>query len=584
MGGGRMRVATGVTGVMTLIALTGMLATCGGPAAYAGLKVHRARIVILAEVRIGNPEARFVRLPILVAAEEPGSEIVGAEVVLAGPVVGGRGQRAGLGEVVGRSLARRHLAEISEGGLLADSRRLDLGVHQAVVYVPVDMRTLGLADGESARLQVRATVARSAANSAGSVSGAGAASATATEGPGGTELDTLIAEATITVSALPSPSGDWYPGDAHFHTSVSDGSLPLPVTIAEAKNTYGMKWLVITDHWSSGGGGGVSKFPATGGAPAGFPSYYDAVMRYGVQNGLPIGPACEWSSAKNAIPGSGSHVLGMGMSRAANWTFPAMWSESRQTLVNRLNAHNPDAFTVAAHPVGAQANGFYDWDWKVSGNDCVELFTDMHAFHETIRTNWFARLRSELATVIASGPAGNFTVGVASSDGHANGVTAVAGGASMTWLWLPSGERTLPSPDNVKAVWRRIRLGNCVASGQGDFARGTFSATSGGTTATVGPGELVKSSAGSSVGLTVAYNARTGRRLKSIDVWRGNADGIVKSGTYAVDTVSGAKSIALTGPVKDCFYVVVAHFYDPASLNTTPRDVVCNPVWVDVTG
>ncbi len=226
-------------------------------------------------------------------------------------------------------------------------------------------------------------------------------------------------------------------------------------------------------------------------------------MRYGTQYGVPIGPACEWSSAKNAIPGSGSHVLGFGLSRAANWTFPAMWTESRQTLVNRLNAHNPDAFTVAAHPEGAQANGFYDWDWSVTGNDCVELFTDMNSFHETIRTNWFARLRSELATVMASGPAGTFTVGIASSDGHANGVTAVAGGASMTWLLLPSGERTLPSPDNVKAVWKRLRLGQCSASGDGDFARATITASAaGGATASGGSGDLVRCAKGSAPSLS----------------------------------------------------------------------------------
>jgi hypothetical protein len=56
----------------------------------------------------------------------------------------------------------------------------------------------------------------------------------------------------------------------------------------------------------------------------------------------------------------------------------------------------------------------------------------------------------------------------------------------------------------------------------------------------------------------------------------------VKSGTYAVDAVSGTKTIPLGAVPRQCFYVVVAHFYDPISLNTAGRDVVANPVWVKV--
>ncbi len=57
---------------------------------------------------------------------------------------------------------------------------------------------------------------------------------------------------------------------------------------------------------------------------------------------------------------------------------------------------------------------------------------------------------------------------------------------------------------------------------------------------------------------------------------------MAKVGTYAVDAVSGTKTATLSAPARSCFYVIVAHFYDTASLNTSPRDVVCNPVWVKV--
>ncbi len=510
-----------------------------------GRELPAFTLALPGRVRVGDPNAAVVRLPVRVAGRRA-AELAGVEIV--------DDENPARGAVVGRSL--------HPSRLVADPTQH--GWFYTVVQVPVDVRALGLKDGDSRTLRVKASVDDP------------------TGSDGGTERNALVARATIAVSALPSPGGDWYPGDAHFHSNVSDGALTLLETVSEAKTTYGMKWLVVTDHWAGNGGGGVTKFASAGGAPAGFPSYYDAVMNYGKQLALPVGPACEWSSVKTSLPGSGSHVLGFGMSRAENKTFPAMFAESRQSLVDKLNAHNPEAFTIAAHPVGTQTNDMYLWDWKVARNDGLELFTDMRPFDQTIRTNWFARLRSELATVVAKGPGGNFTVGIATSDGHANGWTTVAGGASMTWVWLPNGERGLPSPDNVNALWKRLRAGNCVASGQGDFARPTITASAGGVSAKAGPGDLLKCSTGSSAVLDVAYASRTGHRLKSIDVWRGNTDGIVKSGTYAIDAVSGTKTIPLGAVPKHCFYVVVAHFYDPISLNTAGRDVVANPVWVKV--
>ena len=65
-------------------------------------------------------------------------------------------------------------------------------------------------------------------------------------------------------------------------------------------------------------------------------------------------------------------------------------------------------------------------------------------------------------------------------------------------------------------------------------------------------------------------------------MWRGNADGVVKSGTYAVDAIERDQDDPAGRGAQDCFYVVVAHFYDPVSLNTSGRDVVANPVWVKV--
>jgi hypothetical protein len=551
MKAGRIRFARCLTGAVVLMALTGILATCGGPMAYATEDAEGGRdlpgftLALPGRLRVSNPEAASVWLPVRVAGRRT-AELAGVEII--------DDENPARGEVVGRSLRPSRL--------LADPTQH--GWFYTVVQVPIDLKALDLKDGESRKVRVKALVDE----------GAG--------GPAGAERATLAAQATIAVSALPSPGGDWYPGDAHFHSTVSDGALTLSETLTEAKNVYGMKWLVVTDHWAGSGGGGVSKFAAAGGAPGGFPSYYDTVMKYGVQLGLPIGPACEWSSVKTSMPGSGSHVLGFGMSRSENKTFPAMFTESRQSLVDKLNAHNSEAFTIAAHPVGTQTNDMYVWEWSTVRNDGLELFTDMRAFDQTIRTNWFTRLRSELATVVAKGPYGNFTVGIATSDGHANGWTTVAGGASMTWVWLPSGERTLASPANVTALWKRLRAGNCVASGQGDFAKPTITASAGGVSAKAGPGDLAKCSVGSSVSLDVAYASRTGHRLKSIDVWRGNADGIVKSGTYAVDAISGTKTIPLGAVPKHCFYVVVAHFYDPISLNTAGRDVVANPVWMKV--
>ncbi len=329
---------------------------------------------------------------------------------------------------------------------------------------------------------------------------------------------------------------------------MSDGKLSLSATLAEAKNTYGMKWLVVTDHWTSGSGmGGVIKYPSTNNAPAGFPSYFDTVLRYGFQLELPVGPACEWSTVKlPLIPFTGAHVLGFGLSRTGNTSFPAMFAEKGQELVDKLNAHNADAFTVAAHPVGTQSNGYYPWDWKVARNDSIELMTDMATFEDEMRSRWFARLQSEVNAVMASGPSGNFTVGIATSDGHANGLTKVAGGASMTWLALPAAERNLPSPKNVGAMWKRLRRGTCVASGEGDFASAAITATAAGVSATAGPGELVRCAKSTAPKLAVTYAARTGHRLKSIDVWHGDADGVVKAASYAVDQVSGTKSATLT--------------------------------------
>jgi hypothetical protein len=551
MKGVRTRFAGRVTGVMALMALTGILATCGGPMAYAreepggGRALPGFTLALPGRLRVGNPNATTVRIPVRVAGRRE-AELAAVEIL--------DDEDSAHGELVGRSL--------EPAPLEADPTQH--GWFYKVVQVPVDLKALGLKDGESRTIRVKASVDEPAGS------------------PGETERNTLVARATIAVSALPSPSGDWYPGDAHFHSNVSDGALKLLDTLAEAKDVYGMKWLVVTDHWAGSGGGGVTKFASAGGAPVGFPSYYDSVMSYGKRLALPVGPACEWSSVKTSLPGSGSHVLGFGMSRSENKTFPAMFAESRQSLVDKLNAHNPEAFTIAAHPVGTQTNDMYVWDWTVKGNDGLELFTDMRSFDQTIRTNWFSRLRAELATVMTKGPNGNFTVGIATSDGHANGWTTVAGGASMTWVWMPNGERALPSPDNVTALWKRIRAGNCVASGQGDFARPTITGSTGGVAAKAGPGDLLKCSTGSSAVLDVSYASRTGHRLKSIDVWRGNAEGIVKSGTYAVDAVSGTKTIPLGAVPRQCFYVVVAHFYDPISLNTAGRDVVANPVWVKV--
>ena len=191
------------------------------------------------------------------------------------------------------------------------------------------------------------------------------------------------------------------------------------------------------------------------------------------------------------------------MSRAENKTFPAMFAESRQSLVDRLNAHNAEAFTIAAHPVGTQSNDLYVWDWNVTAQRRARAVHRHAGFDQTIRTNWFARLRSELATVVAKGPYGNFTVGIATSDGHANGWTTVAGGASMTWVWLPGGERTLASPDNVKALWKRLRAGNCIASGQGDFAKPTITASGRGSRRRRARATCVKCATGSSASLDV---------------------------------------------------------------------------------
>ncbi len=164
-----------------------------------------------------RPDARAYQ------AEQLGAEVVAVEVV--GAARRSSGEAAGRGPGAGAAAT-----EVERGRAGRDDRRQ---ARELSAIRGRGARAGGLAGARPCRRRI-GTGHSEGEGGAPAGSGRrgrhfGRSAADADSGSG-----TLVAQATISVSALPSPSGDWYPGDAHFHTTVSDGALSLPATLGEA--------------------------------------------------------------------------------------------------------------------------------------------------------------------------------------------------------------------------------------------------------------------------------------------------------------------------------------------------------------
>ncbi len=161
--------ATTFVGV-ALVAIAGVVATCGGPVAFARSEsagggrsnAGPPRLETATEVLVGNPEATTMLLPVAVVREvsEEDSATGGGEATESG------GQRRGLRVAEDHAILE---AEVAIDGGRHDGKVVGRarGKHQGAVHVPVDLTALGLTDGETRKVKVTAKVASTGASGGG---------------------------------------------------------------------------------------------------------------------------------------------------------------------------------------------------------------------------------------------------------------------------------------------------------------------------------------------------------------------------------------------------------------------------------
>ena len=302
-------------------------------------------------VGVANPGT--VWLPVVASSTVPGGatarvvarsagEVTGPAAVDLGPTRSRRSRPPAM--AVGPRPLRRPPRDV----LRAAPR--DLGRLQAYSFVPANLV------GRDTSLEATSTIAVQAM----------------IEGADGAR--SLEAQTRVVVSALPEPRG-WHAGDAHVHTTMSDGWMTPEQTAWYAKNVSGVSWLVCTDHADD-----IRDWHA----------YVDECGRVSGSQGLLVCAGAEFSAR---MAGPDGHALGHSLPTDDLSSLPPSPSPP-QTLFDSIDERG--GFATIAHP----DNAFYAWkDWTVTGFRSMELATGRGSEAKTdTLARWFGQLQDALGS------------------------------------------------------------------------------------------------------------------------------------------------------------------------------------------
>jgi hypothetical protein len=304
---------------------------------------------------------------------------------------------------------------------IGSTKSVGLGPYYAFVCLPLTLEGADLSRRSGLRVVIEAEVKR----------------------PDGRVIS-LVTTSALHHSALPAPKG-WHPGDAHVHSTASDGKLDVLETARCLAGFSGLSWMVLTDHADK-----VTDWQA----------YADQCAK-ATSSGALVCAGAELATGRGMNEG---HVLGLGMPTGAGSKLPAVTTPPQKVVcsVARLGG---SSFAAIAHP----HHWLYDWpDWNVKGFRALEIATGGNrTVSNAARKSWFRLLRQDLSRWKDGVHAPEFVVGLATTDSHSVPLSVMPGERHLTWV--SAGEK----PRNADALFSRLRAGHCVASCGGDF--GSFS-------------------------------------------------------------------------------------------------------------